>query len=529
MDLLGLARVARRPTVQPHSFALARNMTTKELEEIGCLMTFDIARGRTKALFERREQELLHATLRVNDVEALSMLLSLNIPGTCEYVEARAIDLIKRTMESDAAECCLYLLNLFEERRRKRQLDAEEEAEAGLTSEDEKRKAKYQRIMERNERKDAREKELVQQGQPMSASAKTTNHEQKEEYCMERERHCTPAPNARALLSLAREALEVVTPRAPRCGRALLLHAHRLRKSVPKVGQRLLGTDDQPLRDDTNEVGVPWPSTPTDLPAELLDPGGVGGLDLSLGGEAVPLQWVNEVDAAVPPPIVFVRRCIDVDVHPDWRLKGCKACSSAQVEQCVHDRCATVGFQGKPDGVDAECNWRCNLQSSCEPHCSRRQLQRGACHRLQVFRDKMKGWCLRTLTPIKKDSFVMEYVAERISPFRADERKRDMPDVETYIMDMDLPGARGFMHLDALGVRNHAAFASFACSKKFANIRKKALLTNHWDSRVPHVGFFATRDIEALEELCYLRTDEQPKSTSTRNCNCCRSGCSGWL
>ena len=64
-------------------------MTTKELEEIGCLMTFDIARGRTKALFERREQELLHATLRVNDVEALSMLLSLNIPGTCEYVEAR--------------------------------------------------------------------------------------------------------------------------------------------------------------------------------------------------------------------------------------------------------------------------------------------------------------------------------------------------------------------------------------------------------------------------------------------------------
>jgi len=258
--------------------------------------------------------------------------------------------------------------------------------------------------------------------------------------------------------------------------------------------------------------------------------GGFGGVDLSLGGEAVPLQWVNEVDRTVPPAVVFVRRCMDVDRRPEWLGKPCKECKrSQQTQQAVkrNDECLHTGFNGKPDGMEAECNWRCELVGSCDAQCCRRSLQRGAPHRLQVFRSEMKGWCLRTLTPIKKDEFVMEYVAERISDERADERKKDNPDVETYLMDMQ-KAARG-MHLDALMVRNHAAFAAFACSKRFANIRKTPVLTQHWDPKVPHVGFFATKDIEPFEELCYLRTDEQPNKSSTRNCNCQQKDCTGWL
>jgi len=55
------------------------------------------------------------------------------------------------------------------------------------------------------------------------------------------------------------------------------------------------------------------------------------------------------------------------------------------------------------------------------------------------------------------------------------------------------------------------------------------VLTQHWDPKVPHVGFFATKDIEPFEELCYLRTDEQPNKSSTRNCNCQQKDCTGWL
>ena len=175
---------------------------------------------------------------------------------------------------------------------------------------------------------------------------------------------------------------------------------------------------------------------------------------------------------------------MDVDRRPEWLGKPCKECKrSQQTQQAVkrNDECLHTGFNGKPDGMEAECNWRCELVGSCDAQCCRRSLQRGAPHRLQVFRSEMKGWCLRTLTPIKKDEFVMEYaraarpprtslrpwrlppcgcvtarilgssilsaalwalvrryVAERISDERADERKKDNPDVETYLMDMQV-------------------------------------------------------------------------------------------
>ena len=126
--------------------------------------------------------------------------------------------------------------------------------------------------------------------------------------------------------------------------------------------------------------GVPWPETPTDLPhaATCIETqhGGRGGFDLSLGGEAVPLQWVNEVDGASPPPIVFVRRCIDVDVRPDWLGKHtiAKACSRNQQEAFdSHVDCVKAGFPGKPS------NHKVNHHSSTQaiPACSSVSIRPG--------------------------------------------------------------------------------------------------------------------------------------------------------
>ena len=54
-----------------------------------------------------------------------------------------------------------------------------------------------------------------------------------------------------------------------------------------------------------------------------------------------------------------------------------------------------------------ECNWTCE----CSPLCSNRSMQRGVTHRLQVFRHSLKGWCLRTLTFIKKDEVALQLAA----------------------------------------------------------------------------------------------------------------------
>ena len=48
-------------------------------------------------------------------------------------------------------------------------------------------------------------------------------------------------------------------------------------------------------------------------------------------------------------------------------------------------------------------------------------------------------------------------------------------------------------------------------------------------SQIPHVGFFATKDIEPMEELCYLRTDQQVSRQSGRNCSCGLEGCMSYL
>jgi len=83
------------------------------------------------------------------------------------------------------------------------------------------------------------------------------------------------------------------------------------------------------------------------------------------------------------------------------------------------------------------------------------------------------------------------------------------------------------MLLDALVVRNHAAFAAFACARKFANMKKQQWATSHWDPQVPQVGFVATRDIEPGEELTYLRSDNEPnKRNSWQTCGCKQPGCS---
>jgi hypothetical protein len=51
----------------------------------------------------------------------------------------------------------------------------------------------------------------------------------------------------------------------------------------------------------------------------------------------------------------------------------------------------------------------------------------------------MKGWCLRTLSFIPENAFVMEYVGERVSHETRDERILDDPNVEIYIMGTPPP------------------------------------------------------------------------------------------
>ena len=488
------------------------------------------------------DQHLRHA-IAANEVDALSIICDSITSRSAEqeHVKANATILLRLAMSSnDAAETALYLLNYLEELRRAKEARKEEEE----------RERREREREEREKRAEKKEKSWAEElKDDFLQSSKYEGYDRvqfvnnlRRKIINRRESFCGSAPSAPQLLALAREAL---TPRAgdsaapaPRCGRALLLQAHRLRKQKPRANKPLYDVDGAtPLVDSNGDPSLQWPTTPIDLPPEYFPNGGHGGVDLSLGGEAVPLQWVNEEDYSTPPPIVFVRRCIDVDVRPDWAKKPARCCSRrlgtglSYGDGRTVDVCSNTNFQGAGQaavGTTLECNWACGHQGTCDLQtCCRRSMQRGAGHRLQVYKHKYKGWCLRTLTPISSGAFIMEYVAERVSAERSDERGKDTPDIETYLMGMELKSSKKSMLLDALVVRNHAAFAAFACARKFANMKKQQWATSHWDPQVPQVGFVATRDIEPGEELTYLRSDNEPnKRNSWQTCGCKQPGCS---
>ena len=276
---------------------------------------------------------------------------------------------------------------------------------------------------------------------------------------------------------------------------------------------------------------VQWPSVPKDFPPEMCAAQGVkaGGFDLSDGAEVVPVQWVNEVDDSAPDHFVYVRRCIAADVHPDWLEKQAKKCDfdsntkgavategkrAPNCEACKHRK-----FPGKPDGTTGQCNWSCR----CPLTCVGRELERGSGLCLQVFKHRLKGWCLRTLSPIAKGQFIMEYCGERVSSACQRSRKQRIEDMEVYCMDLL---GKGEAFIDAFHVRNTAAFAAFACCKLYANMEKQPWLSSHWDKQLSHVAFVATRDIQPGEELEYMRRDgETPGKSSTMGCRCGRPDC----
>ena len=198
----------------------------------------------------------------------------------------------------------------------------------------------------------------------------------------------------------------------------------------------------------------------------------------------------------------------------------------AQACACQYDPrmptdCTNATFPSrKPDGYKAQCNWACR----CPLSCAGRELERGTSPRLQVFKHPHKGWCLRTLSPIEKDAFIMEYVAERIDSDAVRSRKASFPTMDNYLMQV----AKGAgVQLDAYYVRNIAAFAAFACQTKFANMTKTTWLGHHWDKMTCHAVFVAKRNIDPGEELTYLRSDASPVAASPFNCQCGDPECSG--
>lgn len=129
---------------------------------------------------------------------------------------------------------------------------------------------------------------------------------------------------------------------------------------------------------------------------------------------------INEVDLDGPPkhftyinnykvgPGIVINEmavgceCTDCVNEP---VNGC--CPGASLHRMAYNDKGQVRI--RPGQPIYECNSRCN----CGPDCANRVVQKGIQFDLCIFKtENGRGWGVRTLQHIKKNTFVMEYVGE---------------------------------------------------------------------------------------------------------------------
>ncbi|XP_014223483.1 histone-lysine N-methyltransferase EHMT2 isoform X1 [Trichogramma pretiosum] len=228
--------------------------------------------------------------------------------------------------------------------------------------------------------------------------------------------------------------------------------------------------------------------------------------DITRGKERNPIQCVNGIDYEdIPTDFVYVtENCFTSSVNVDrtiTSLQSCRCENNCSSETCL---CGTISLrcwydeQGKliPEFnfADPPMLFECNQACDCNRIlCHNRVVQHGTSQRFQLFRtEEGKGWGLRTLKPIAKGTYVCEYVGEIIPDSEADSREDD-----SYLFDLENRDGETYC-IDARRYGNIARFINHSCSPNLLSVR---VFIEHQDLRFPRIALFASRDIEADEEL----------------------------
>ncbi|GFS21042.1 histone-lysine N-methyltransferase SUV39H2 [Elysia marginata] len=231
--------------------------------------------------------------------------------------------------------------------------------------------------------------------------------------------------------------------------------------------------------------------------------------EMRIGYDPAPIFVENKVDLEGPPEnFIFIneRRAgpgVVIDKDP---LVGC-CC-----EDCYVDRksCCAVASGSEPPyyktnkrlrldrGVPIyECNSRCQ----CGPDCLNRVVQKGRKVKICIFRTATKGWGVKALQPIKKGSFVIEYVGEVITNEEAEKRGKTYDaSGMTYLFDLDFNDSDGPFAVDAGTYGNASHFINHSCDP---NLEVHVAWINTLDPHLPHICLFAKRDISRNEELTF--------------------------
>ena len=162
-----------------------------------------------------------------------------------------------------------------------------------------------------------------------------------------------------------------------------------------------------------------------------------------------------------------------------------------------------------------ECGKGCQLDSLCR----NKRFQNLENAAIEVFKTEWKGFGIRALAPLPRDTFLMEYVGEVLDnkQFRKRARQYAREEVQHfYFMALSKE-----FYVDATSRGNISRFINHSCNPNSE--------TQKWTVNGElRVGFFTTREVQPGEELTFDYKYERYGNIAQK-CYCGASNCRGWL
>ncbi|GER55903.1 histone-lysine n-methyltransferase [Striga asiatica] len=255
---------------------------------------------------------------------------------------------------------------------------------------------------------------------------------------------------------------------------------------------------------------------PEAIPSEKVERRVCISDDISLGKEKIPIRVVNEVDDDVKPPTFVYITCM---VYPKWYARvepsGCycsNGCSDSRQCPCVVKNGGEIPYNEKGAILRRKARiHECGPLCKCPPTCMNRVGQQKMRYQLEIFKTERRGWGVRSRELIPSGGFVCEYLGELLRDKDADLRVGH----DEYLFDIynSRGGVVDGYAIDGAVYGNVGRFINHSCSP---NVYAQDVCYDHIDKRIPHIMFFATRDIPPLEELAY---DYNYKPGTVRDAN----------
>ncbi|KAI3443392.1 hypothetical protein Pfo_000057 [Paulownia fortunei] len=272
--------------------------------------------------------------------------------------------------------------------------------------------------------------------------------------------------------------------------------------------------------------------------------------DASRGLENLPIPFLNPIAGYSQPYSYFLYTPTQtLRVRPDFRQPwgsggDARLCREEdrpdpflfRVEGASGCECARGCGDSCPCLEAGECllTLECGPSCKCESGCGNRVTQGGVTVRLKMVKDERKGWGLYADELIPSGQFVCEYAGELLSTEEARQRQQTYDKLTSLgcltpallVVKEHLPSGNTCMriNIDATRIGNIARFINHSCDG--GNL--DTVIMRSSGALLPHICFFAARDIQQNEELTFSYGDVRLKP-SGQPCFCGSSSCAGIL